>query len=66
MANQVDTQRTARVFGWLFIATFVTSIAAKILFVNGVGGTFSELRFTPGDVSENSVYLARFWSSGSS
>lgn len=57
MANQVDTQRTARLFGWLFIATFVTSIGAKILFVNGVGGTFSELRFTPGDLSENSVYL---------
>jgi hypothetical protein len=57
MAHQVDTQRTARLFGWLFIATFVTSIGAKILFVNGVGGTFSELRFTPGDVSENSVYL---------
>ena len=57
MADQVDTQRTARLFGWLFIATFVTSIGAKILFVNGVGGTFSELRFTPGDVSENSVYL---------
>ena len=57
MGQQVDTQRTARLFGWLFIATFVTSIGAKILFVNGVGGTFSELRFTPGDVSENSVYL---------
>jgi hypothetical protein len=57
MVNQVDAQRTARLFGWLFIGTFVTSIGAKILFVNGVGGTFSELRFTPGDISENSVYL---------
>jgi hypothetical protein len=55
--SQVDTQKTARLFGWFFIATFVTSIAAKILFVNGVGGSFSELRFTPGDVSENSVKL---------
>jgi len=53
----VNTQKTARLFGWLFIATFVTSIGAKILFVNGVGGSFSELRFTPGAVSENSVYL---------
>jgi len=53
----VDTQRTARLFGWLFIGTFVTSIGAKILFVNGVGGSFSELRFTPGSVSENSVYV---------
>jgi len=53
----VNTQKTAKLFGWLFIATFVTSIGAKILFVNGVGGSFSELRFTPGAVSENSVYL---------
>jgi hypothetical protein len=53
----IDPQRTARLFGWLFIATFVTSIGAKALFVDGVGGSFSELRFTPGDVSENSVYL---------
>jgi hypothetical protein len=53
----LDTQKTARIFGWLFIATFVTSIGAKVLFVNGVGGTFGELRFIPGAVSENSVYL---------
>jgi hypothetical protein len=53
----VNPQQTARLFGWLFIATFVTSIGAKILFVNGVGGSFSELRFIPGDVSENAVYL---------
>jgi hypothetical protein len=53
----VNTQKTARLFGWLFIGTFVTSIAAKVLFVNGVGGTFSELRFVPGAVSDNSVYL---------
>lgn len=53
-----DTQKTARLFGWLFIATFVTSIAAKLLFVQGVGGSFSQLEFTPGSVTENAVYLA--------
>lgn len=53
----MDTQKTARIFGWLFIATFVTSIGAKILFVNGLGGSFSELRFIPGTVSETKVYL---------
>ena len=53
----MNPQKTARLFGWLFIATFVTSIGAKVLFVNGVGGSFSELRFVPGAVSENSVYL---------
>jgi hypothetical protein len=55
--HQVDPQKTARLFGWLFIATFVTSIGAKVLFVNGVGGSFNELRFIPGTVSEKSVYL---------
>ena len=53
----MDTQRTARIFGWLFIATFITSIGAKLLFVNGVGGSFSELRFVPDTFSENTVYL---------
>ncbi len=53
-----DTQRTARLFGWLFLATFVTSIAAKVLFVQGVGGSFSQLEFTPGSVNENAVYVA--------
>ena len=53
----MDIQKTARLFGWLFIATFITSIGAKFLFVNGVGGSFNELRFIPGDVSETSVYL---------
>ena len=53
----MDVQKTARLFGWFFIGTFITSIAAKILFVNGVGGSFSHLEFTPGSVSENSVRL---------
>ncbi len=53
----MDIQRTARLFGWLFIATFITSIGAKALFVSGVGGSFSELRFIPGSVSENRVLL---------
>jgi hypothetical protein len=55
--SKLDTQRTARIFGWLFIATFVTSIAAKFLFVNGLGGSFSELRFVPSTVSETKVYI---------
>ena len=53
----MDTQKTARVFGWLFIATFITGIGAKILFVNGVGGSFSQLRFMPGALSEKTVFL---------
>jgi hypothetical protein len=54
----LDIQKTARIFGWLFIATFVTSIAAKILFMQGIGGSFDQLEFTPGSVAENSVYIA--------
>ena len=53
----MDIQRTARIFGWLFIATFITSIAAKALFVSGVGGTFTALDFTPGGINETSVYV---------
>ncbi len=53
----MDIQKTARLFGWLFIATFVTGIGAKLLFVNGMGASWNEMRFIPGAVSENSVYL---------
>jgi Domain of unknown function (DUF4386) len=56
--NSLDIQKTARLFGWIFIGTFVTSIAAKFLFISGVGGTFSELRFVPAEFSETKVYLA--------
>ena len=49
-------QKIARIVGWLFIATFVTAIAAKALFVSGVGGSFSQLSFTPGAINETSVY----------
>jgi Domain of unknown function (DUF4386) len=52
----LDIQKTARIFGWLFIGTFVTSIGAKALFVSGVGGSFSQLSFTAGDLSETKVY----------
>ncbi len=53
----MDPQKTARIFGWLFIATFVTSIPARLLFVNGLGATWEDLRFIPGEVSETSMYL---------
>ena len=53
----MDTQRTARVFGWLFIATFITGIGARLLFVNGLGATWENMRFIPGGMSETSMYL---------
>jgi hypothetical protein len=54
--SDLDTQRTARIFGWLFIATFITSLGSKILFVSGVGGTFAHLHLS-GAVSDNAVFL---------
>ena len=51
----MDVQRTGRIFGWLFIGTFVTSIPARLLFVDGLGASWSDLRFIPGDTSNNSL-----------
>jgi hypothetical protein len=53
----LDTQKTARLFGWLFIATFVTSIPARFLFADGLGASFEDMRFIPGATSETSMYL---------
>jgi hypothetical protein len=33
----VDVQRTGRIFGWLFIGTFVTSIPARLLVFAAIG-----------------------------
>ena len=52
-----DIQRTARIFGWLFIGTFITGIGARLLFVNGLGSTWESMRFIPGAASETSMYL---------
>src|SRR3954454_25021022 len=53
----LDVGRTGRMFGWLFIGTFVTSIPARLLFVNGLGATWSDMRFIPGDTSIISLKL---------
>jgi len=53
----LDTQKTARIFGWLFIATFVTSIAARFLIVDGLGATWQDERFIPGAGSDTSMKL---------
>jgi len=50
-----DVQRTGRIFGWFFIGTFVTSIPARLLFVNGLGASWSDLRFIPGAGSDTSL-----------
>ena len=56
--NLLDTQKAARLFGWLFIATFITSIPARSCFcVNGLGASWNDMRFIPGEVSETSLYI---------
>jgi hypothetical protein len=55
--SQLDTQRTARLFGWLFIATFITSIGARLFFVDGLGASWEDMRFIPGAGSETSMYI---------
>ena len=44
----MDTRRLGRIFGWFFIGTFVTSIPARILFVDGLGASWTDVRFIPG------------------
>lgn len=51
----MDLQRTGRIFGWLFIATFVTSIPARLLFIDGAGASWSDMRFVAADASTASL-----------
>lgn len=51
----MDLQRAGRVFGWLFIGTFVTSIPARLLFIDGAGASWTDMRFVPGDASSASL-----------
>lgn len=53
----MDLRRTARIAGILFILTFVTSIAARLMFIDGLGGSWEDLHFT-GTTSETTMYLA--------
>ena len=53
----MDVQRTGRIFGWLFIGTFVTSIPARLLFVGGLGASWTDMRFIPGETSTASLKL---------
>src|SRR3954447_7406065 len=53
----MNLQRTGRIFGWLFIGTFVTSIPARLLFIHGVGASWSDMRFVAGDTSTASLKL---------
>lgn len=60
----MDTRKAARTFGWLFIATFVTAIGARLFFVDGLGASWSDMRFVPGAGSETSLYLGAIFEFG--
>jgi hypothetical protein len=53
----LEIQRTGRIFGWLFIATFITSIPARLLFIHGLDTSWTDTNFTPGAVSDTSLQL---------
>ena len=53
----MDVRRTGRIFGWLFIGTFVTSIPARLLFVHGLHTSWSNFAFVPGSTSTASLKL---------
>lgn len=53
----METRKAARIFGWFFIATFLTSIPARFLFIDGLGADWENMRFVPGAGSETSMYL---------
>ncbi|MFI5040775.1 MAG: DUF4386 domain-containing protein [Acidimicrobiales bacterium] len=60
----MDVRRTGRIFGWFFIGTFVTSIAARILFIHGLGATWTDVHFIPGSGSETSLKLGALFELG--
>src|SRR4051795_3784056 len=53
----MNLRRTGQVFGWLFIGTFVTSIPARLLFIDGAGASWSNMHFVSGDASSSSLKL---------
>ena len=54
----MDLRRTGQLFGWLFIGTFVTSIPARLLFIDGVGASWRNMHFVGQDASSSSLKWA--------
>jgi len=53
--ENMDLRTSGRIFGWLFIGTFITSIPARLLFIHGVGASWTNMHFVPGDTSTTSL-----------
>jgi hypothetical protein len=54
---RIDVTRTGRIFGWLFLGTFVTSIPARVLFIHGVHASWSDMHFVAGATSTADLKL---------
>jgi hypothetical protein len=48
----------------LFLGTFVTSIPARLLFIDGVGASWTDMHFVPGDTSTASLKLGAVFEFG--
>jgi hypothetical protein len=55
--ESMESQKIARTAGILFLLTFVTGIAGRLLFVSGLGGTWGNLGFIPGAGSDMALYF---------
>src|SRR5215213_9341374 len=55
--GSMNLRRTGQIFGWLFIGTFVTSIPARLLFIDGAGASWTNMHFVSGDASSSSLKL---------
>ena len=53
----IDLRRTGRIFGWFFIGTFITSIPARFLFIDGLDTSWTDTAFVPGAVTDTSMKL---------
>jgi Domain of unknown function (DUF4386) len=53
----LDTRRTGQIFGWFFIGTFITSIPARFLLIDGLDASWTDTVFNPGAVSDTSLRL---------
>lgn len=58
VGSESDIRRTGRIFGWLFLGTFVTSIPARLLFIDGLDASWTDTTFNPGDITDNSLRIA--------
>ena len=60
----MDVRRTGRIFGLFFLGTIVFSVPARILFVHGVGASWTNMHFVSGSTSDTSLKLGALFEFG--